>query len=199
MRLLAKIRWMLTGLVAVATLGATNANAILLVNGFNAQAAPGSVASGGSFDATLNGFGLSGLFAVDLLIDYDPLKLALRTGLDNGGFALGALTSQFIMGPPGSPGGPGHASITLSISPLDQVFGSGSLLVVHFSVLPGVQNGTTPIKFQSSLDPLYDGYLVPVSTAILQVGAVPEPSQWLAMLIGLSMVGTMVFRRRQTV
>ena len=196
------VKW-LSALVAAASL--FGAGPAVAVTQFSVTFDPASAVVGGVLRATLNDRTFTvdplGVFAADLLVSFDPTVLAVNTSTGSNGFALGSafdFDAFAILTVPLPVPGSGQAIVSITgggdaVSAPDK-----SLLSVSFNVLSRPQSGQTTVSFERRPGAGFaDTYFVPLTAGIVQVSAVPEPDQWMTMLLGIGLIGAMVARRRR--
>jgi hypothetical protein len=165
---------------------------------FSVSILPSSALPGAVVDLTLSRTGTSPFETVDLTIDFDSAVLAPRA---SNPFELAPAISGFMpLVGTAVPGSGNRASVSFTASSVAGVVSdSGDLLVAHFSVLPGATLGSTTVSFATPAASLLDAttLAVPLTSGALLVGAVPEPGQWMTLLSGLALLGTVLARRRR--
>lgn len=195
------VKW-LTALVAAAGLSGAGSASASAVSQFSVIFDPASAVMGGVLRATLSDATFTvdplGVFAADLLVSFDATVLAVKTNTGNNGFTLGSAfdfdTFAILTVPvPGS----GQAIVSI-IGGGDAVTAPNkSLLSVSFNVLSRPQSGQTTVSFERRSGAGFaDTYFVPLTPGIVQVAVVPEPDQWMTMLLGIGLIGAMVARQR---
>jgi hypothetical protein len=165
---------------------------------FAVSVAPVSALSGATVDFTLSRSGVSAFDTLDLTIDFDSTVLALST---TSPYQLGSVIGEFFPSFNPSQGVAGNrvtAFLTAS-SISGPVTDAGDLVVARFSVLAGATLGNTLVNFQSPSASVSDpGTLfIPLTSGTLVIGTVPEPGQWMTLLAGLALFGTVLVRRRR--
>ena len=198
------VKW-LTALVAAAGLSGAGSAAAVAIAKFSVVLDPAPAVVGGVLSATLSDSSFTAIpfdvFSADLLVTFDPTVLAIKQNTGINGFALG---SAFDLDPGASllPDPSGSGQVNVSIAATWGLVGmsasSKSLLGVTFNVLSRPTNGQTTVSFERRSGVAFaDTYFVPLTPGIVQVAAVPEPDQWMTMLLGIGLIGAMVARRRR--
>ena len=199
------VKW-LTALVAAAGLSGAGSASAVAVSQFSVIFDPASAVMGGVLRATLSDATFTvvdplGVFAADLLVSFDATVLAVKTNTGNNGFTLGSAfdfdTFAILTVPLPVPGS-GQAIVSITGGGDAVTAPNKSLLSVSFNVLSRPQSGQTTVSFERRSGAGFaDTYFVPLTPGIVQVAVVPEPDQWMTMLLGLGLIGAMVARRRR--
>ncbi len=157
---------------------------------------PTTAAPDGSVQLTVSASDISDLYAYQFDVTFDPTKFA-STGASEGTFLSSQGTTFFDGGVVDNTNGTLTFVIDSLIGPGSGVSGSGSLAELSFTAASsfsgsGAFSLANVYALDSSLNP------IDVTVEGTSISAVPEPSSWGLLLVGLACVAGVKVRRRTT-
>lgn len=186
------------------TLLCTLATRNCLADSVLSVSAPTTVAPGDTFTVDLDVTGTADLYAFQLDLAFDPTLLE-ATGVSEGSLLPAGGTTFFIPGVIDNVGGTVSLNADSLLSAISGVSGDGTLLVFDFTALG---SGTSPLTIEneilldSGLNVLSDTTANGSITVQDQTGgggggtAVPEPSSFLLLVLGVGALGIFSARRK---